>query len=684
MQKIQTSTLMMALAIACTTGLSSCSSSDIEENSNLVYDNNGKAGVKSEFVISVPRKVVGTRQTDGATQSSGLVADFRGIDNICLIPFASEPSGTSTKYADIMRLSAVKALSSPGSVNYKVYSDQFVPVGTRNFLFYGRAIANAAEENITTMSDKFHYGVLNAKGLADDEFTNPNSILFSLEQINTSADAQAGDITGRNIIQLLNSIANTTVSGVAAPNDKWSTTNNANLFNLYKRFTSVTTSSTNTVAVILSRLYFSLKNFQSSDPAYKLVSAIRSKIEEACTSAPINGEPLSLSSSYTGYPGNIGLPDGAVRVRWNAGGLQGNSFVDVTAHYGKNYDLKITDYVYPAALWYYVNSPLKAAPSKKSDQYDAAGNWDGVINSVYNGSSNEVVAETQSIALTKQAEYGVGRIETRVKMGTGTFYDANGKEVDLGTGYTLKGILLGGQCSVGYDFTPVGLENMTIYDRVMASSNIVATPGYTTSANQTLALETSANQVVYAALELINGGKDFMGADGIIPAGGTFYLAVKLDPQEATNYQAGTLDKIIQQDYVTRLTVTINNSRTTVDRDGNGIPDVYIKDGDGNPIGVDTDGDGIVDPYDVNGDGTPDTFITDPAHGGPGWDTDGDGEVDIPVVPDEDGNYPDTPPIPDGLGNATNGIPDMTSPGIELGTSVNLEWKEGLILNPNI
>ena len=356
----------------------------------------------------------------------------------------------------------------------------------------------------------------------------------------------------------------------------------------------------------------------------------------------------------------------------------------MTAHYGKNYDLKITDYVYPAALWYYVNSPLKAAPSKKSDLYDAAGNWDGVINSVYNGSSNEVVAETQSIALTKQAEYGVGRIETRVKMGTGTFYDANGKEVDLGTGYTLKGILLGGQCSVGYDFTPVGLENMTIYDRVMASSNIVATPGYTTSANQTLALETSANQVVYAALELINGGKDFMGADGIIPAGGTFYLAVKLDPQEATNYQAGTLDKIIQQDYVTRLTVTINNSRTTVDRDGNGIPDVYIKDGDGNPIGVDTDGDGIVDPYDVNGDGTPDTFITDPAHGGPGWDTDGDGEVDIPVVPDEDGNYPDTPPIPDGLGNATNGIPDMTSPGIELGTSVNLEWKEGLILNPNI
>jgi len=49
-----------------------------------------------------------------------------------------------------------------------------------------------------------------------------------------------------------------------------------------------------------------------------------------------------------------------------------------------------------------------------------------------------------------------------------------------------------------------------------------------------------------------------------------------------------------------------------------------------------------------------------------------------------DGNYPDSPSIPEGLGNATNGIPDMTSPGVELGTSVNLEWKKGLVLNPNI
>jgi hypothetical protein len=133
------------------------------------------------------------------------------------------------------------------------------------------------------------------------------------------------------------------------------------------------------------------------------------------------------------------------------------------------------------------------------------------------------------------------------------------------------------------------------------------------------------------------------------------------------------------------LTVTIKNGSTFPDRNNDGIPDEYIKDEDGVPTGVDVDGDGNPDPYDIDGDGNDDTLITDPDHGGPGWDTDGDGEVDLPLTPDnESGKYPDAPTVPDGLGNATNGIPDLTSPGVELGTSVNLEWQEGLILNPNI
>lgn len=690
MKKYQLSALM-ALAITCATGFTACSSNDIgEDEKNVVIDEKGNVGVKSEFVISIPRTVVGTtRMGNNITQNMGSVDQFRGLDNIRLIPFDQEPTNTTAKISDIMDLSHINAtaLNSPGTVNYKVYSDKFVPVGTKYFLLYAKAIDETPEEPVTSMQDKFKYGILHAKGLTEEEFTAPKDILFSLEQINTNPNPQAENLTGQRIVNLLNELANITLDdGTPAPHNKWSTTTNFIMATLYKNFTGMTTSSTHTVAIALSQLYFSMDHIIATDPARPLADAIKAKIESVVTEAPTDGEPVVLASEFVGYPGNIGLPDGAARIRWNASGTEANTFVDVTANYNKNFKLKITDYVYPAALWYFVNTPLKASGEKKSDQYDGEGNWDGVITNVYKGASDEVLAGTQSIALRKPAEYGVGRVETKITMGSGPFYDGNGKEVNIGGGYTLKGILIGGQNSVKYDFTPKGDENMAIYDCKMTSTSIIATPDYTTpTANQTLALETKSDQVVHAALELINGGDAFMGFDGVIPKGGTFYLAVKLDPTTATNYSSGVLDKIVQQDHVTKLTVTIRNGGTTVDRDEDGNPDVYIKDEDGVPTGVDSDGDGEVDPYDIDSDGVDDTFITDPAHGGPGWDTDGDGEVDIPVLPDsETGEYPDAPNVPDGLGGATNGVPDLTSPGIELGTSVNLEWQEGLILEPKI
>ena len=687
MNKVKTLVLMWAVSLTGTIGITSCSSSDVEDNSKVVYDEQGKAGVMPEFVISIPRSVVGaTRQSNEVTQNNGTVDQFRGMDNIRLIPFDKEPTSTTTKLSDIMRLSHIKALNSPGAVNYKVYADQFVPVGTKNFLFYGKAIDVEAEQEISTMDEKFRYGVLHVSGLTNDEFNTPNDITVSLEQINTSIEAQAGNPVGRNIVQLLNSLANTTVSGVAAPNDKWSTTTNQTLAHLYKNFLGTTVSSSKSVSYILSKLFFGMERVQSKDPARPIADAICQKILDVCASAPVSDDPVVLNDDYAGYPGNIGLPDGAVRVRWNSGGLNSNSFTDVTANYSKNMRTEITDYVYPAALWYHISTPLKASDNIESSEYDMAGNWEGVINGVYSAAADEVSATTQSVALSNAAEYGVGRLETRIKMGDGVFYDGDGNEVNVGDGFILKGILLGGQNSAAFDFTSKGNENMTIYDRDMTSGNIIAIPNYTTAtANQTLALETKSNQTVLAALELVNGGDEFKGFDGVIPAGGTFYLVVQLDPTTATNYVNGSLDKIIIKDHVTKLTVTIKNGSTTADRNGDGIPDVYIKDEDGTPIGVDPGGRRVVKPNDIDGDGTPDDFITDPAHGGPGWDTDGDGEVDVPVLPDPiSGEYPDGPNVPEGLGNAVTGIPDLKSPGVELGTSVNLEWQEGLNLIPSI
>ena len=77
-----------AIALAGVIGLASCSSKD-EVPANVVYDNNGTAGVKPEFVISIPRTVIATRMTGDVTQNNGNVEQFRGLCNIRLSSFAS-------------------------------------------------------------------------------------------------------------------------------------------------------------------------------------------------------------------------------------------------------------------------------------------------------------------------------------------------------------------------------------------------------------------------------------------------------------------------------------------------------------------------------------------------------------------------------------------------------------------
>ena len=627
--------MMSIVGLSLSAMFTACSSGrDAEEATNVVYNEEGKAGVRPEFVISLPRNVVGgTRMEGDIVQNLGTSDQFRGIDNIHLIPFSGVPVSGSTKLADIIRLSSINALEKPGSVNYKVYADQFVPVGTKNFLFYGKAVDRYVDEPVTSMNDKFKYGVLKYNGLTESEFSTAGSVNFSLEQINTSLEQQQDNAVGRAIIQLMSQLANVTVNG-DAPENAWSTTTHPVLAALYKNFIGTTVYSSNALALILDKIYFGLDHVESTDPARPLANEIRRLIEKACVSGyePVANTPVELTSDYSGYPANIGLPDGAARCRWNATGLQANMFVDMTANYTLGFKVKPTDYCYPAALWYHVSTPIRTSAKKESGNYSDQTSWDNVINTVYSETNDEVLTGTQSVALVEPVQYAVGRLDTKIQMESGgTIYDGDGQAVDFGDGYTLKGLLLGGQNSVNYAFESTGNENFCIYDR------------------------TKTNQKIFAALELVNNGQAFKGADGTIPAGGIFYMTVSLDPTTAGNYDANNLNKIIMKDHKTKLTVNIKKGSTTPDRNGDGVPDVYIFDPTtGLPTGVDADGDGNPDHYDI-------------------------------VLPNPlTGKYPQSPTVPDGLGNATNGVPDLSSPGIELGTSVNLEWEEGLELTPSI
>lgn len=622
------STFAAAALLAGSAGFTSCTSDKDELNPNVVVEN-GTVGVRPEFVISIPRSVVSTRMSADVTQSSGTYSQFRGLDKIRLVPFTTEPTTGTTKSADVMWLSSIGSLQKPGQLNYKRYASQFVPVGTKYFLLYAKAIDKVAEEDLTDMNDKFKYGVLTSANL-DDSFTTPSAVDIGLERIVEGESAITSNTTGQAILSLLTSIANSTDG-----TQTWATTTNATLKALYDDFITMRTYSSSRVAIILSQLYYAASHVDDADPAHNLSLVIRNNVKNA--GKPVSGAPMELKDQYKGFPTSAGLPDGAARMKWNATSKMFEYNRDPLA---PNLNApEPTVYSYPAALWYYVNTPIKASNDLELEDAEAgASSWNEVITNYYDGADSEVTDNTQSVALEKPAQYGVGRLQLNIKMGDNKFFDHKGKQVDLSAGWTLKGVLIGGQNSVGYDFTSKGNENITIYDRDVVSG-IVVKPNVTTTVTHTLALESKANQKVKIALELVNNGPAFVGKDGVIHTGATFYMTATLDPTTATNYSAGTLDKIFMQDHVTKVTIT-------------------IKSGTKYTPGL-----------------TPDEPDPDDPDNPPHSDTD-------PDNPDPDPDVPN--PYDDGPGGGENGDPDLTSDTVELGTSVDLEWQEGLTLEPEI
>ena len=640
MKQTKTFALAAAALLAGMASFTACSSDDAL-NPNVIIDENGNAGVKSEFVLSIPRSVISTRMGADVVQAQGNSGTFRGMDKIRIVPFTTEPTSGTTKSSNVIWLSSISSLRKPGELNYKVYAEQLVPVGTKYFLFYAKAVDNAAETDITTMEDKFKYGTLTTTNLGDD-FTTPSAVEIGLERLVENESEVINNATGQKILQLLTEIANTT-DGAGV--ESWATTSNAALKALYDDFITLRSYSSSRIAVILSQLYFSVSHVDMDDPAYDLSQKLRANIVKA--GAPVSGGAMNLNADYANFPTSAGLPDGAARMAWNVATKQFAYTRDAVAP-------NLSDgptpsyYTYPAALWYYVNTPIKASNDIESTKYDDnivvekqpdgpatnIQNWANVISNVYGAAGDVVTDNTQSVALVKPAQYGVGRLQLNIKMGEGKFFDRKGQQVDLSAGWTLKGVLIGGQNSVGYNFATKGNENVTIYDCTVPAG-ITVKPNTTTTFNHTLALETKKDQPVKIALEFVNNGPAFVGKDGVIHSGATFYMVATLDPTTATGYVPDEKDKIFIQDHVTKVTVNIHN-------------------------------------------GVKYTPGTDP----------GDPDPDDPDNPPHDDTDPDDPgpgtPYEDGPGNGENGDPDLSSDTVELGTSVDLEWQEGLSLEPEI
>ena len=572
--------------------------------------------VKTSFNISVPGSPK-TRMSDNRVQYHAVGQDptFLGIDSIELIPFgkAGEIASSDVRLgANLVlgQLGATPAINKNNSINAlndngtnsQYYRDVEVPIGTRSFLFYGRAPQKAATADATI--DQINGCIFKKSATLSDQ--TPADIEFQLRNIYTATSTPTLATT---LCNYLTSIANATntVDGVEY---KWSDA--ANMYNgMYNAFITMKAGASANVQALVQRLYNELKDVENST-ATGIKNAITNSTYVSAVSTDgvltfTNAVGGDLTTKANCYPASLNLPDGAAIIAWNAEAEGGAKFEVSTTPTNLGLSVAaLNDYTYPASLYYRGNSQISVDnENTHAADYTAATttSWDAMNGSTYDTNSllgkyqyhqGTVAINTKSIAIEEQIQYAVARLDLQVGATTAnlpyntTEWDANAnggagayvnKTVAVGTdAFQVTGILVGGQKAVDFEFHPIANATAkTIYDNQIATET---TDGYASAtkylsttmadAMRTLVLECDDDEVNFAIEFKNNSGVDFVGRDGIVANGCKFYLIGKIKknpgegegtvtkPKDANNNDID-IAKIFLQDYYTTVKASVSS-----------------------------------------------------------------------------------------------------------------------------
>lgn len=501
----------LGVLLLASAGLASCSSDDTFSGSK------GQSGepVKTQFAISVPVGKSGRLSQDIVQGQSP--AQFRGMDNIQLIPFTTAPAAGGTGQTPIA-LGSILDNELEAGTNAKVYYEVQINEGVSHFLFYGEAYS--ANDDAKTN------GALTATVPA-----TVNDIKFELKPISTDAESNGERTTLLAALNLVEQSCNS--FDYDAPlnpvKDKFK--------HLHDAFTSLKAGSANSIRLALTELQAAVEDLK-----------IQGGVGLGDISDNINSALASIADCT--YPQNVGLPDGAAQLKFEGGSF---SYID-SKNIGNLSYTNMDRFVYPASLYYMANTDIKTADTRLSDRYST--DWNTCLG-LYSG-GGKVTATTQSVALVDPVKYAVGRFDVAAKFSSDNINDNVGESIAVtaGDSITLDGILIGGQKNADWQFAPLASsEEYTIYDASVTSTKLGTADIADSIMAQSLALSTTAGTNVNFALELTNNtGNAFTGIDGIVPAGAKFYLVGKLVPQE------GKADnKVFAQAYNTKANVTISS-----------------------------------------------------------------------------------------------------------------------------
>lgn len=586
--------LMGTVALSGMTAFTACSSEN-EPSAEVNPTFNGST-VKTQFALNLPYAATGTRQGADVAQQNN---NFRGIQDMRLLPFTGDaPVAAGRTSASLIKLGfnsdAFQSDGSDASQGRYIYRDVEIPVGTRNFVFYGKATGA-----YSSVDNKFTNGNLVEEGLDVSTVSTValNNVKFNLDAINSGLNlenaATADDSKSyKKVLKALQTVTDTKVTSADGTTIEWTNVtvpnsgeadyaklNHAN--KLWLSFKKLSAGSAASVSEALNRLEESVGVDALADDATAtadgdvLLKTLKKNIKTA-------------KDYLTGntFPADLYLPDGAVQVELVAGNKWNFKSPSVMVGSAR---INYANIAYPAALYYTVNTPVKANDNASTGLAD--GLWPGRTEwtggtATWTGWTDEVVNSTRTIALEKAIQYGVANLKTTVSLKKKNLDDnakAQGGQVadqNIAVDGKLKltGVLVGGQPQyVGWDFKAPAAATFdyTVYDNKIDASVLALTTAQS-APNYTLVLdnnnEAEQKNVVYVVLEFVNNtGVDFYGKDGMVPKEGKFYLVGKLDKAATTGVtNTKNVDHIFVQDHTTVANFTIKDLKDAY----NTIPDL--------------------------------------------------------------------------------------------------------------
>ena len=436
-----------------------------------------------------------------------------------------------------------------------------MPPLTNECLVYAKA------EDIPHGNLAVYNGSLNT--VNPSEVQSKNDIQFSLEPILDATEArESGDnlatweIEAWNLANALTAIVNN--SHNEGNTLSWETSTNAILKNLFQRFTNNGADLPGSAASVkqwMLSLKKAAKTYYDNPPA--TIGDDEKIILQAIMDA-VDGVVGDITVNATSYPRGINLPDGAAALRWT-----GNKFVPQMQTTTLDDINSVSRFVYPPSLYYFVESGIWTSNSKVTfDQYENRSNWKGDDNTAVQTlfpAGGTVMTNTKTVAIADPLQYAVAHLTMSVYADDTSFpYEIGDGEVNKVTigNLILRGVIIGGQRPVGYDFKPTSnslYDVSFIYDSQVSGT---LTDSSDPKTYHTLALQSYDGENVNIILEFeYSGDTGFKCLNGYVYPGTRFYLVGEV---KATAFKEETGDetsrgRVFTQDYTTAINMTVKS-----------------------------------------------------------------------------------------------------------------------------